>query len=249
LSARAAPLSRALLAQLRLELTLSLRRGESLLITAFVPLLLLVFFGSIQLVSTAGNRPVDFLLPGILALAVMSASLVGLGIATAFERQQGVLKRLGGTPLPRGGLLLAKILAVVVIQLAQITMLILAAVLLFGWRPGAQAPLALPVIFLGTLCFAALGLLLAGTLRAEAVLAAANGLYLVFLLVGDMVFPLAQLPAWLASAARLLPAAAFAQSLRAALQPGLSMPLDSLGVLATWAIVISIIAARTFRWE
>jgi ABC-2 type transport system permease protein len=107
LSARAAPLSRALLAQLRLELTLSLRRGESLLITAVVPLLLLVFFGSIQLVPTAGNRPVDFLLPGILALAVMSASLVGLGIATAFERQQGVLKRLGGTPLPRGGLRMA----------------------------------------------------------------------------------------------------------------------------------------------
>jgi ABC-2 type transport system permease protein len=125
----------------------------------------------------------------------------------------------------------------------------LVAALLFGWRPGAQAPLALPVIVLGTLCFAALGLLLAGTLRAEAVLAAANGLYLVFLLVGDMVFPLAQLPAWLASAARLLPAAAFAQSLRAALQPGLTMPLDSLGVLAAWAILVSIVAARTFRWE
>ena len=187
MSARPAPFSRALLAQLRLELTLSLRRGESLLITAVVPLLLLVFFGSIQFLPTASSRPVDFLLPGILALAVMSASLVGLGIATAFERQQGVLKRLGGTPLPRGGLLLAKMLAVVVIQLVQVTLLILVGALLFGWRPGPQAPLALPVIFLGTLCFAALGLLLAGTLRAEAVLAAANGLYLVFLLVGDMV--------------------------------------------------------------
>ena len=118
-----------------------------------------------------------------------------------------------------------------------------------AWRPGPQAPLALPVIFLGTLCFAALGLLLAGTLRAEAVLAAANGLYLVFLLIGDMVFPLAQLPLWLATAARLLPAAAFAQLLRAALQPGLAMPLDSLAVLAAWAFVCSYVAARSFRWE
>ena len=139
MSARAATFSRALLAQLRLELTLSLRRGESVLITAIVPLLLLVFFGSIQLLPTARSRPVDFLLPGILALAVISASLVGLGIATAFERQQGVLKRLGGTPLPRGGLLLAKMLAVVVIQFAQVSLLMLVAALLFGWRPGSGA--------------------------------------------------------------------------------------------------------------
>src|SRR6516164_9907649 len=104
---------RALLAQFRIELTLTLRRGESLLITVVVPVVLLVFFGAI-----AANPP-DFLVPGLLALAVMSTSMVSLGIATAYERYYGVLKRLLGSPLPRGGLITAKILSVLALEVVQ----------------------------------------------------------------------------------------------------------------------------------
>jgi ABC-2 type transport system permease protein len=245
---RSAPLSRLVLAQAAMELRLSLRRGESLLITAIVPLLLLVFFGSVPLLPTGGGRTVDFLLPGILALAVMSSGMVSLSIATAFERQYGVLKRLGGSPLSRGALLCAKLLAVALIQCGQVLLLMLVAAVMFGWRPAGQPLLAVAALLLGTFAFSSLGLLMAGALRAEATLAAANGLYLVLLLLGDMVFPLAQLPGWLAGLARLLPAAAFAEALRAGLQGG-PLPPGDLLVLLTWGLVCSLAAARSFHWE
>lgn len=235
-------------AQTVMELRLAMRRGESLLITQVVPLLLLVFFGAVPVLPAGAGRPIDFLLPGILALAVMSTSMVSLGIATAFERQYGVLKRLGGTPLPRYGLLLSKMLAVLIIQLSQVLVLGGVAWVLFGWRPSGSIVLAALALGVGTLTFAALGLLLAGTLRAEATLAAANGLYLIFLLLGDMVFPLAQLPAWLAAAARGLPAAAFAEVVRGTLT-GTASSAASWAVLLAWGIAALLLAARTFQWE
>jgi ABC-2 type transport system permease protein len=232
-----------------MELRLSLRRGESLLITAIVPLLLLLFFGSVPLLPSGGGRPINFLLPGILALAVMSSGMVSLSIATAFERQYGVLKRLGGSPLSRGNLLVAKLLAVSLVECGQVALLVLVAALLFGWRPGGQWLAALGVLLLGTFAFAAIGLLMAGALRAEATLAAANGLYLVLLLLGDMVIPLALLPPWLAAAARLMPAAAFAEALRTSLSESSPVPLTDLLVLLGWGAACSALAVRTFQWE
>src|SRR6266568_8689692 len=125
------PQVRALLAQLRVELLLTLRRGESLLITIVLPVVLLIFFG---FGAVAANPP-DFLVPGLLALAVMSTSMVSLGIATAYERYYGALKRLLGSPLPRGSLILAKTLSVLLIEVVQIALLLGIARLMFGWRP------------------------------------------------------------------------------------------------------------------
>src|ERR671934_1418182 len=124
--------TRSLLAQLRIELILSLRRGESLLITLVVPIVLLVFFGAV-----AANPP-EFLVPGLLALAVMSTSMVSLGIATAYERYYGALKRLLGSPLPRASLIAAKTLSVLVIEVVQVVLLIGIARLMFGWSPGGS---------------------------------------------------------------------------------------------------------------
>src|SRR6266496_3245863 len=121
---------RALLAQLRVELILTMRRGESLLITLVVPVVLLIFFGAV-----AANPP-DFLVPGILALAVMSTSMVSLGIASAYERYYGALKRLLGAPLPRTSLIAAKVLMVLVVEVVQMVLLVVIARLLFGWQPG-----------------------------------------------------------------------------------------------------------------
>src|SRR5438477_762077 len=129
---RGSPPGKALLAQLRVELILTLRRGESLLITLVVPVMLLIFFGAI-----AANPP-DFLVPGLLALAVMSTSMVSLGIATAYERYYGALKRLLGSPLPRVSLIAAKTLSVLVIEIVQIALLVGIARLMFGWRPSGS---------------------------------------------------------------------------------------------------------------
>lgn len=240
---------RAVAALTAMEVRLTLRRGEGVLITLVVPALLLAFFGSVRVLHDGPEPNGRALLPGMLALAVMSASMVSLGISTAFERQYGVLKRLGGSPLSRSGLLLAKALGVLCLEALQVALLLGIAAGLFGWRPNGAAWLLGPLVLLGTGAFAGLGLLMAGTLRAEATLAAANGLFVVFLLLGDIVFPVAELPAWLAAVARVLPPAALADGFRGALGPVGSIPPASAGLLAAWAAVTLATAARTFKWE
>jgi ABC-2 type transport system permease protein len=234
---------RALLAQLRVELILTLRRGESLLITIVVPVVLLVFFGAVA------ASPPDFLVPGLLALAVMSTSMVSLGIATAYERYYGALKRLLGSPLPRSSLLAAKTLAVLAIEILQIILLVGIARLAFGWTPSGSPAEALAALMLGSAAFAGLGLLMAGTLRAEATLAVANGLYLVFLLLGGFILPLDRLPGPISVAAHALPAAALTDATRAALVGSPQGALGPLALLAAWAVVGMGAAALTFRPE
>jgi ABC-2 type transport system permease protein len=237
----------AVLAQTRVELLLTMRRAESLLISFLVPIGILVFFAKVDAVNTTLRRPVDFLVPGVLALAVMSSAMVSLGIATGFERRYGVLKRLGSTPLSRGGLLAAKTIDVLLIEVVQAAAIV-ATGLALGWDAGHGVGLALLWLIVGTVAFAGIGLLLAGTLRAEANLAVANALFLVLLFLGGMAYPLSRLPDVLESVARILPAAALAESVRAALR-GNAIPWDSAGVLIAWAIVAPVVAARFFRWE
>jgi ABC-2 type transport system permease protein len=224
-----------------------MRRAESLLISFLVPIGILVFFAKVDAVNTTLRRPVDFLVPGVLALAVMSTAMVSLGIATGFERRYGVLKRLGSTPLSRGGLLAAKTIDVLLIEVVQAAAIV-ATGLALGWDAGHGVGLALLWLVVGTVAFAGIGLLLAGTLRAEANLAVANALFLVLLFLGGMAYPLSRLPDVLESVARILPAAALAESVRAALR-GNAIPWDSAGVLIAWAIVAPVVAARFFRWE
>jgi ABC-2 type transport system permease protein len=233
----------ALLAQLRIELTLTLRRGESLLITAVVPVVLLIFFGGIA------SNPPDFLVPGLLALAVMSTSMVSLGIATAYERYYGALKRLLGSPLPRASLIASKTLAVLVIEIVQIALLAGIARVMFGWRPTGAPLEAVAALALGSAAFAGLGLLMAGTLRAEATLAVANGLYLVFLLLGGFILPLDRLPGAIGAVAHVLPAAALADATRAAFNGATQDVLAPLALLAGWAVVTIGAAVLTFRPE
>jgi ABC-2 type transport system permease protein len=234
-----------------MELRLTARRGENVLVTIVIPVVVLLFFASVDVLPAGDGPPVDFLLPGALALAIMATSLVNLGIATAYERYYGVLKRLGGSPLTRGGLLAAKTGAVLAVEIAQVVLLLAIAIVLLDWRPGAGASPALFVValLLGTLAFAGLGLLLAGTLRAEATLALANGLFIGFLLLGGIVLPVSDLPGPLAALAGVLPAAALADAFRVALGSSDADPAPSLVILAVWGVAAIVLAVRTFRWE
>jgi len=234
--------------QTRMELVLTLRRGESLLLVLGIPLLLLGFFSSVDVLPKGDFRdPIDLLAPGVLALAVMSTGMVQLAIGTAFERQYGVLKRLGSTPLGRTRLLGAKTLSILAVEVVQVALLVGLALAL-GWDPSVHGG-ALAAVLLGTVAFAGLGLLMAGTLRGEVTLAAANGLYLVLLLIGGMVVPLSELPSAVRAVAELLPSAALAQALIGTLSAGQSVPTKAWVVLAVWAVVAPVAASRFFRWE
>lgn len=240
----------ATIAQAAMELRLTTRRSENVLVTAIVPAVVLVFFASIDVLPASAGRPIDFLLPGSLALAIVATSLVSLGIATAYERNYGVLKRLGGSPLTRANLVAAKIGAVLVVELAQVVLLMAIAWLVLGWTPApATAPLLLiGVVVLGTLAFAGLGLLLAGALRAEATLALANALFIASLLLGGIILPIDQLPAPLADLAGLLPAAALSDAFRASLGSGGGV-IRPLVILGAWTAGSVALTVRTFRWE
>lgn len=233
-----------------MELRLLLRNGESLLVTFGIPIVLLVFFSLVDVLPHDERRPVTFLVPGVLALSVMSASMVALGIATGFERYYLVLKRLGATPLRRGELVLAKVLAVAAVESVQILAVLAIAVLGLGYDPASGrlwlAPLA---VVLGTAAFAGIGLAMAGRLRALATLGLVNALYLALLLVGGIFVPLDRLPDPLAWIARLLPSAALTEVLRAAFGASTGGVAQALIVLSLWAVTAVAVAARTFRWE
>lgn len=240
--------TRAVAGQTRAELALTLRRGESLLVSFAIPIGILVFFSKVNAVATDYDDPVDFLVPGVLALAVMSTAMVSLAIATGYERRYGVLKRLGSTPLSRGGLLAAKTVNVLAIEVLQ-AIVILATGIALGWDATGGLVLATLFLLLGTVAFAGVGLLMAGTLRAEATLATANGLFLVLLFLGGMAYPLDELPDILEEIAKVLPAAALSESVRGALTPGVDVPAWSVIVLVLWAVGAPLLATRYFRWE
>ena len=238
-----------LLAQLKSELRVIARNGEQLLVIIGIPTILLIFFSQVDVLPRGDQNAVDFLLPGILALAVMSTAMVSLGIATGFERSYGVLKRLGATPLGTQRLVLAKSLAVVLVEVVQLLVLV-GVGLILGWRGdlGAVAPVV-GAVLLGTLAFAGIGLTLAGTLRGEVNLAAQNGLYLVLLLIGGIMFPLDSLPSWLQTPAELLPSSALADVMRGALTDTSLNGGAAWIVLAVWALVAPTTAAKLFRWQ
>jgi ABC-2 type transport system permease protein len=240
--------ARAISAQTRVEILLTLRRAESLLVTIVIPLGILVFFTKVDAVNTTLQDPVDFLVPGVLALAVMSSAMVSLGIATGYERRYGVLKRLGSTPFSRASLLTAKTLNVLALEVVQ-TVAILVTGIALGWDASGGLIAAVGLLLLGTIAFAGIGMLLAGTLRAEANLAVANGLFLALLFLGGMAYPLHKLPDALETFAKALPAAALSETLRGVLDRGASFPVGEFVVLVIWAIAAPLAAARWFRWE
>ena len=243
---RPAPWPRAVLTQVRMEGRLTARRGENLLAMIGVPVAVLLFLGTFG----SARGAIGIALPGTLAIAILASGLVNLGIATAYERGYGVLKRLGGSPLGRDGLVAAKLVVVVAIALAQVVGLLVVATLVLGWRPDADASaMALLVAtVVGAAAFAGLGLAIAGSVRPEAALVLANILFLLALGLGGALVPMADLPAPIASVVRLLPPGALTDAFAAALGDGSSV-VPPLAILAAWAVFAAVAAARTFRWD
>lgn len=235
--------------QARSELSLTLRNGEQLLLTMVIPLVLLAFFGSVDVLPLDGwSDPLDVLVPGVLSIAVMSSAMVSLGIATGFERSYRVLKLLGTTPLRRSELVAAKALAVFAVEIIQATLVVGLGVAL-GWRPrGSEISLVVPAVLLGSLAFAGVGLLLAGRLKAEVNLAAQNALFLVLLLGGGAIIPTSELPSVVGSVASILPSHALARVLERSLTGVDTVSLTHWVTLAVWAAVAPALAARRFKW-
>ncbi|MFF4327683.1 ABC transporter permease [Streptomyces sp. NPDC048387] len=244
----AAPVSRMIRAQTALETRMLLRNGEQLLLTVIIPALLLTLFSSVDIIDTGAGNSVDFLAPGVLALAVMSTAFTGQAIATGFDRRYGVLKRLGASPLPRWALMASKTLSVLVTEVLQIALLTGIALAL-GWSPHGNPFSVAALVLLGTAAFSGLGLLMAGTLKAEVTLAAANLVFLLLLVGGGVIVPLEKFPGAVRDVLALLPVSALSDGLREVLQHGAALPWGDAAVLAAWAVLGLGAAAKWFRWE
>ncbi|MEN9648294.1 MAG: hypothetical protein RLZ17_330 [Actinomycetota bacterium] len=234
--------------QLRQELTVMARNGEQLLLLVVIPVMLLIFFSQTDFLPTITGDKIDFLMPGILSLAVMSTAMVSLGIATGFERSYGVLKRLGTTPLGTRRLVLAKVCAICIIEVAQLALLIIVGQLL-GWSPNRiNLAQVLVLLLIGTSCFAGIGLTLAGRLRAEINLAAQNGLYLVLFLLGGILVPNDELPKTLGNVAQVLPSSLLSSLLRDSFN---NNTFDSTNAIALggWAFAMCALAVISFKWS
>jgi ABC-2 type transport system permease protein len=243
----AAPRARQLRAQAAMELRLTLRNGEQLLLTIIIPTVLLILFASAPIADLPKPR-IDFLVPGVLALAVMSTAFTGQAIGTGFERKYGVLRRLGTTPMARSTLLLAKTASVLGVEALQVILICVVGVL-YGWSPHGDPAAVIVLLLLGTAAFSSLALLMAGTLRAEATLAAANLIYLVLLVLGGVIFPLTDFSSGVRQVLELLPISALSNGLRVVLVTGGAVPLHDWVTLVVWTVLGSAAAARWFRWD
>ena len=244
----AAPLPRMVLAQAGMEARLMLRNGEQLLLAVVIPVIVLIggVAGSDRIGLDFTRSAVDTLTPGVLALAIMSTAFTSLAIATGFERRYGVIKRLGTSPLSRSALLAGKILALLLVEALQVAV-ISAVALALGWEPSTSVPGVVLAVVLGTAAFAGLGLALAGSLRAEATLAAANLVYLLLLAGGAIVLPMSAYGD-AGEIVRWLPSGALGNAMREALNDA-TVAWRELAVLGAWAAIGTLLTARTFTWE
>jgi ABC-2 type transport system permease protein len=240
-----APL-RMLAAQSGTELRLALRNGEQVLLTLLIPIVLLVGLSTLDVVPLPEPR-VAAVVPGVLALAVMSTAFTGQAIALGFDRRYGVVRRLAATALPRWLLVAGRLVAVLGVVALQVVVLCALAVAL-GWRPEPSGlGWALLLVLLGCAAFGSLGILLGGSLRAEITLAVANLVWFVLLLAGGIVVPLGMLPRPLAGVGAVLPSGALAEGLRTALSAGHAPSAVQVLVLVGWTVVASALALRTVK--
>jgi ABC-2 type transport system permease protein len=240
-----APL-RMLAAQSGTELRLALRNGEQVLLTLLIPIVLLVGLSTLDVVPLPEPR-IAAVVPGVLALAVMSTAFTGQAIALGFDRRYGVVRRLAATALPRWLLVAGRLVAVLGVVALQVVVLCGLALAL-GWRPEPSGlGWALLLVLLGCAAFGSLGILMGGSLRAEITLAVANLVWFVLLLAGGIVVPLGMLPGPLAGVGAVLPSGALAEGLRTALSAGQAPSAAQVLVLVGWTAVASALAVRTVK--
>lgn len=239
-------MNRRIQALLRIDLRAAARDNEQLLLTIGIPAALLIFFSSVDVLPTGDGEPVDFLAPGILALAVLSMSFVRLAIGLGFDRGFGAIRRFAATPLKVSEFWLAKLLATIILVVGQCLVLGVIAVVL-GWTPTIHVALV-GALALGVIAFVGLAFVISGLTDGLKALALANGLYIVLLLVSGIVFELDQLPSWLESAVKWLPSTALAELFRESLS-GSGGPGWAWLTLALWAVVSPLLAVRVFKYS
>jgi ABC-2 type transport system permease protein len=235
--------------QYRLERRMFWRNPSAAFFNFLMPLLFLALFGAI---FSGNQKDLDVIVPGIAGMAVLSTTFSALAYNVTFLREQGILKRMRGTPLPSGAYLLGIAGNAVMNTALQIVLITVAGRLFFGidW-PSDVAELVV-FVALGVLCFALLGVALSHAIpNFESAAAYVNAIFLPVIFISGVYYDAKHAPRFLRDVAQVLPLKHLIDGLSGAMVKGtgLGRHLAAVAVLAAWTIVGAVLAVRGFSWE
>lgn len=221
------------------------------------PLMLLVLFAAIfgnEPISGRGVTPAQYFTPGLAVFAAVSATYTNLAIGTAIARDNGILKRIKGTPIPPSGYIAGRVLSAVFMAFIAVAVMMTVGIAFYGVHLFGRTLVAAVVTFLlGTASFAALGMLVAGlSPNGDTTPAVTNATLLPIAFISDIFFPLDDPPTWMEVAGNIFPLKPFAVAFREAFDPSLTgaqFHWPEMGVLAAWGVVAAVLALRFFKWE
>lgn len=207
---------------------------------------------TVEGVSTQDTRYIDFLVPGILAMSIMTSSLFGLSSTFVSYRERGILRRIKATPFPLWSFIGARIFTQVLIAIAQAAILVTLAVVLFDVKVAGDIFSLIVLIALGSLAFLAIGFFISGIARNQEVAdSVANAVSFPMMFLGGVFFPVDMAPAWLQPVTKIIPLTYFANGLRDIMVQGNTLlnVWTSAAIMAATAAIALALAVRFFRWE
>lgn len=247
--------ARLVLHQSRYDIRIFVRDPAATFFTLALPVVFLVLFVTIFGSQTldSGVETTTFFVPGIVALAMVSATFVNLSISLTQQRENGVLKRVRGTPLPPWVFVAGRVVTAVVVGLAMAVVLVTIGRVFYGVAvPGVPLVGFLLTLAVGAAAFSALGIAITSAIPTEAAASAvANAVSLPLFFISRIFVPAESIPDWLLSIADIFPLKPFADALFNAFDPatsGLGLAWGDLAVVAAWGLAAALLAARTFRW-
>jgi len=235
--------------QYRLERRMFWRNPTAAFFNFLFPLILLALFGA---VFADNQKNLNVIVPGIAGMAVMATTFTALAFNMTFLREQGVLKRIRGTPLPSGAYLAGVFASAVANAVLQIVIIVLAGKAFFGipWPP---APFELVVFaVLGVVCFASLGIALSHAIpNFESAPAYTNAIFLPVIFISGVFFDADKAPKFLTDIAEALPLIHLINGFSAAMVSGkpISDNWTAIAVLVVWSAIGILLAIRGFSWE
>lgn len=245
---------KSLVLQTKTEIILALRRRETVAFTLLLPIMFLAFFGALYGHSNLRGthiKYINYFVPGYAVLATMAVALGTGSISLALERQYGILKRIGGTPLPRVYLLAAKIVAIALLVTAVIIVLVVVGIVFYGASLKGNQLSALLVLVVGVFCFSVMGMVMGGTIKPDSSVAVSNLVYLALSFLGGIFIPFDQFPSGLRHLSQVLPSERMVDALQTIWMrgEGLSKTGMDLPVLALWTAAVLVLGIRRFKWE
>ncbi|MFF3174804.1 ABC transporter permease [Streptomyces sp. NPDC057900] len=232
------------------------RDKTTLFFTFAFPLVFLVVFGLIfhgQTVEESGRPYINYIAPGVLSWGIGNAAVFSVGFTLMQWRRDDVLRLIRMTPTPLSAVLASRYVLATGIGAVQAVLFVSVSLLpVFGLQPAARWPLVLPVLVIGITAFLAIGVIVGSSASTpEAVAAVANCLMVPMAFLSGSFFPLDSMPTWMQNLSYVLPLRYLNDGISGALTgDGTTGHIAlSCGVLAGFAVVLCVVAARTFRWS